>query len=127
MADENLGISAVEKEIRFQNVFWTVERFAWVLFGLVPLAAVTGIFAHGVFSDKIAQTPDSSLSVEYDRFQRQSVQSRFLVRIPAAQSDEIRLWLSPSFQQAYEIQSLHPAPARSRAGAKGLRSFLSSA
>jgi hypothetical protein len=123
MADENLGISAIEKEIRFQNVFWTVERSAWALMALVPLAALMGVFAHGIFSDKIARAPNSSLSVEYDRFQRMSVQSRFVIRIPAAQSDEIRLRLNSSFQQAYEIQSLQPAPARSRADTEGLDLF----
>jgi hypothetical protein len=124
MADENLGISAIEKEIRFQSTFWKVERFAWALLALVPLAAIAGIFAHGIFSDKITRTPNSALSVEYDRFQRMTVQSRFVIRVRSAQSDEIRLRLSSSFQQSYDIQSLQPPPARSRADTEWLDLFF---
>ena len=123
MAQRN-GISAIREDIRFQEVSWILERVAWALMAVVPLAALTGLFAHGVFSDSTARAPDSSLSVEYERYQRQTVQSRFVIRIPSTQSQEIRLRLSPSFHQTYDIQSLQPAPLRSRAGADGLELFF---
>ena len=124
MAQEHIGISAIREHIRFQEVSWIVERLAWVALALIPLAAFTGIFAHGSLSDKTARAPDSSLSVEYERYQRQSVQARFVIRIPSAQSSQIRLRLSPSFQQTYDIQSLQPAPLRSRASPQGLELFF---
>jgi len=124
MAQEQLGISTIREKIRFQEVSWSLERIAWVILALVPLAALTGIFAHGVVSDKIARAPNASLSVEYERYQRQSVQARFVIRIPSAQSGEIGLRLSPSFQQTYDIQSLQPAPLRSRASPQGLELFF---
>jgi hypothetical protein len=62
--------------------------------------------------------------VEYDRYQRQSVQTRFIIRIPSMRSEEIRLRLSHSFQRTYDIQSLQPAPLRSRASSDGLELFF---
>lgn len=124
MAQEQLGISSIRQAIRFQEVSWIVERVAWVVLALVPLAALTGLFAHGMVSDKIVRAPNSSLSVEYERYQRQSVQARFVIRIPSAQSGEIRLRLSPSFQQTYDIQSMQPAPLRSRASPDWLELFF---
>ena len=124
MPREHIDISTIREEIRFQEISWIVERVAWVVLALVPLAALTGIFAHGIVSDKIARAPNSSLSVEYERYQRRSVQARFVFRIPAAQSEEIRLRLSHSFQRNYEIQSLQPAPLRSRASPEQLELFL---
>jgi hypothetical protein len=51
MAQEQLGISSIREEIRFQEVSWILERVAWVVLALVPLAALTGIFAHGTISE----------------------------------------------------------------------------
>jgi len=124
MAQEQLGISSIRQAIRFQEVSWILERVSWVVLALVPLAALTGLFAHGMVSDKIARAPNSSLSVEYERYQRQSVQARFVIRIPSAQSAETRLRLSHSFQRSYDIQSLQPAPLRSRASPEGLELFF---
>ncbi len=124
MAQEPLGISSIREEIRFQEVSWILERVAWLVLALVPLAALTGIFAHGTISDQIVRAPNSSLSLEYERYQRQSVQARFVIRIPSAHSGEIRLRLSPSFQHTYDIQSLQPAPLRSRASPEGLELFF---
>ena len=124
MAQEQLGISSIRQAIRFQERSWILERVAWVVLALVPLAALTGLFAHGMVSDKIVRAPNSSLSVEYERYQRQSVQARFVIRIPSAQSAEIRLRLSHSFQRSYDIQSLQPAPLRSRASPEGLELFF---
>jgi hypothetical protein len=124
MADKDVGISAIREELSFQRTSWIVERVAWVLLALVPLAALTGIFAHGFFSDQTIRSNNSALSVEYERFQRQSVQARFVFRIAASGSNDVQLRLNSAFQQTYEIQSLHPAPVRSRADNEGLELFF---
>src|SRR5688500_13095849 len=124
MEQENLGISSIRQAIRFQEVSWILERVSWLVLALVPLAALTGIFAHGMVSDAVVRAPNSALSVEYERYQRQSVQARFVIRIPSPQAGEIRLRLSHSFQRSYDIQSLQPAPLRSRASPEGLELFF---
>jgi hypothetical protein len=95
-----------------------------VLLALVPLAALTGIFAHGFFSYQTVRSKDSALSAEYERFQRQSVQARLVFRIAVSGPNDVHLRLNSAFQQTYEIQSLHPIPVRSRADNEGLELFF---
>jgi hypothetical protein len=124
MDDEKTRTYPVREDMRFQYAFWTIERVAWVLLALVPLAALAGIFSNGPLSEKTAQAANSSFSLEYDRFQRKTVLSRFIVRVPAGASNEIRLRLSPAFQETYAIESMEPRPARSSAGEAGLDLFF---
>ena len=124
MADKDVGISAIREELSFQRTSWIVERVAWVLLALVPLAALTGVFAHGFFSYQTVRSSDSALGVEFERFQRQSVQARFVFRIAAGGPNDVHLRLNSAFQQTYEIQSLHPIPVRSRADNAGLELFF---
>jgi hypothetical protein len=124
MADDHIRTYPVREDMRFQSMTWTLERVAWVLLALVPLAALTGLFSHGPLSWQTAQAPNSVFSVDYERFQRITVQARFVVRMPSAEADEVGLRLSPDFQRIYEIQSMQPEPARSSGGADGLHLFF---
>ena len=124
MTDDQLRTYPVREDVRFQAATWTLERVAWVLLALVPLAALAGIFSHGPLSHKTAVPADSNLSLRYERFQRMTVQTRFVVRMPSVQADEVRLRLSPSFQRIYDIQSMQPEPLRSSAGAEGLELYF---
>ena len=72
----------VRESVRFQKAVWIAERVAWILLALVPLAALAGVFSHGPLSDRKATAPDSPFTVEYERFQRSTVQARFVFRIP---------------------------------------------
>ena len=120
MADRDLDSYPVKEDMRFQNTVWVIERVAWVLLSLVPLAALAGLFSNGPLSDRVAQAPNSAFSVEYERFQRVTVQARFVVRVPSTDADEVRLHLNPSFHLTYDIQSLQPETARASAGPNGL-------
>jgi hypothetical protein len=127
MTDDQLRTYPVREDMRFQTVMWTLERVAWVLLALVPLAALAGIFSHGPLSHKTARAADSSLSLRYEHFQRMTVQTRFVIRMPSVQNEEVKLRLSPSFQRIYDIQSMQPEPLRSSAGADGLELYFSPA
>jgi hypothetical protein len=124
MADGDLPSYPVKEDMRFQKTVWIIERVSWILLTLVPLAALAGIFSHGPLSDRIAQAPNEAWSLEYERFQRVTVQSRFVIRVPAAQGEEVRVHLSPSFQQSYDIQSMQPDAERGSADADGLYLFF---
>ena len=124
MTDHHLQTYPVREDMRFQRATWTVERVFWALLALVPLAALAGLFSHGPLSHKTAEAANASLSVDYERFQRVTVQSRFVVRIRSGATDEVRLRLSPSFQRNYDIQSMQPEPVRSSAGGDGLELYF---
>ena len=124
MADGDLRTYPVKEDMRFQKTVWIIQRVSWILLIFVPLAALAGVFSHGPLSDRTAQASNQTWSLEYERFQRITVQSRFVIRIPGAQGEEVRLHLSPSFQQFYDIQSMQPDAERGSADAEGLYLFF---
>lgn len=107
----------IEEDRTFQARTWAVQRVAWVLFALVPLLALTGLFTQGPLSDRIAEA--GTLTVGYERFQRVTRLTHFTVHIGPGQAGELRL--SAPFQQTYAIESIAPRPMRSAAGRDGLR------
>jgi hypothetical protein len=120
MPEEKSRRHPVREDMRFQYAFWIAERVAWTMLALVPVVALSGIFAHGVLSERIAGGTDAPLRVEYERFQRQSALSHFVARIAPAGAPEVTLRLSPAFQRAFEVESIQPQPLRSSAGSQGL-------
>jgi hypothetical protein len=57
MTDDHVRTYPVREDMRFQTVTWTVERVAWALLALVPLAALAGLFSHGPLSNKPPRLP----------------------------------------------------------------------
>jgi hypothetical protein len=117
--ERNAHSYPVHESIRFQRTLWVAERVTWALLALVPLAGLAGLFSHGPLSDKEATAPNSSFTVEYERFQRSTVQARFIFRIPA-ESEEARLRLGAAFHESYDIQSLNPEPILASANTAGI-------
>jgi hypothetical protein len=111
----------IHEDMRFQRRTWIVERLGWGLLGLLACAALAGLFGHGPLGTVTANAPGNTLSIQYERFQRVTRLARFTFTLDAAAGDPAVLQLSPSFQQAYEITSVQPAPVRSSAGADGLQ------
>jgi len=124
MTDGDLLTYPVKEDMRFQKTVWIIQRVSWILLIFVPLAALAGVFSHGPLSDRIAQASNEGWSLEYEKFQRMTVQSRFVIRVPAVQGEEVRLHLGPSFQQSYDIQSMQPDAERGSADADGLYLFF---
>jgi hypothetical protein len=106
----------IHEDAVFQARTWALQRVAWVIFVLIPMLALSGLFAHGLLSEQTAGNA-ATLAVEYQRFQRVTDLTRFVVRINDAPGD---LRLAPPFQETYEIESIQPQPARSAAGSDGL-------
>jgi hypothetical protein len=108
----------VREDMPFQRVFWIAERIAWTVLALLPVVALSGLFAHGALSERSVE--GAPLKMEYERFQRQSALSRFTAHISPAGSQEIKLRLNASFQHAFEVESMQPTPLRSSANSDGL-------
>ena len=110
----------IQEDMTFQRRSWIVERVCWGLLGLLVCLALLGLFSHGPLSERRLATPDSSVTVRYERFQRITRLARFTMTLPATGEPTARLRLGPSFQDTYEIASLQPAPQSSSAGPEGL-------
>src|SRR5690606_25597894 len=59
----------IDERRHFQEIFWTVERFAWIIFALILLLALLGLTGSGGYFAKTTQTLDAG-TAEYARFSR---------------------------------------------------------
>jgi hypothetical protein len=99
-----------------QNRTWTVQRMFWGLFVVVVALGFAGLFSVGPLSDSTAA--NSSLSINYQGFQRITKQTQYLFHIPAG--TEAKLRLNSAFQTAYTVSSILPRPSRSEVDERGL-------
>jgi hypothetical protein len=108
----------VNEHFRFQRRTWLVERIGWCVLTAIPLLALTGLFGGGGISERAVNS--ERLTVHYERFERRTRLARFVFQFAPQASAEQILYLNRTFQENYEITSIQPAPARSRADADGI-------
>ena len=102
---------------RFQDRFWTVERFAWAAFIVVIVLALLGFTgAGGPFSH--ARKSLSAGEVTYPRVSRWQASDIMKVAFAPGGTDR-RLSLSPEFSAAFRIESIQPRPQSSKLGDQG--------
>jgi hypothetical protein len=101
----------------FQERFWTVERWAWVGFGLILLAAVAGLFGGGGVLAHTTITTEAG-KVDYPRVARWESADEVTVTFGSS-DEEHRLTLSPQFAQYFQIADIQPLPERSLTGPVG--------
>lgn len=109
----------LEEHRAFQERFWSVQRGAWVAFGLLLLAALLGLTgAGGPLSRASAYLGGGTL--EYPRIARWQSADEMVVRLSPGPAER-SLTLSPDFTSTLQIQTIHPEPLRSVAGPGGTR------
>ncbi len=113
---------AVGEDLEFQRRWWRFERWIWRFFALLILADLLGVFGRGPLANAHIHTPDGAVSVDYERIERFSTPSNFVVRFgPAAVHDGIvRLWVGDSIIMRLGNQRISPQPARSTFTAGGV-------
>ena len=60
----------IDQALSFQRRFGRVQRVAWWLLALIPVAAIAGLFGDGLFSDVTAGSARAGGTVTYERFGR---------------------------------------------------------
>jgi len=105
----------ISEDMAFQRRTWQVERAAWILLGVILIAALLGFFGGGglVASTETA-TEDGNLSMQYDRFARLAAPTRLRVVVtpPDESADTLRIWLAREYVEALEVTSVVPEPSR---------------
>lgn len=101
----------LEEHRRFQERFWTLERWAWAVFGLILIAGLAGLAGGGGF---LAHTTIAMAGgeVDYPRVARWESADEVTVTFGSA-GEEHRLTLSPQFSQYFRIEDIQPPPDRS--------------
>jgi len=101
----------IDQALEFQRRFHVVQRIAWWLLGLVPVAAVAGLFGGGLFSETTAGSPVSGVTVSYDRFARMSADTQIELRLARADGPTA-VTISRSLIDRYQVTEIRPEPVR---------------
>lgn len=102
----------------FQRIFWTVERCAWIAFGLVLVLALSGLTGSGgYFATATAVLPTGT--VEYSRVSRWEASDEFRVTFNGGR-DTHRLTIEPVFFEYLQLEGIQPQPVRSLGSRDGV-------
>lgn len=107
----------LDEHRRFQERFWTIERGAWIGFGLLLLAALLGLTGSGgALSRATAHLQGGS--IDHPRVARWQSAAEMVVTF-AAGAAERRLTLSRNFSDALQVEAIQPEPQSTAATGDG--------
>ena len=101
----------IDQALNFQRRFQRVQRVAWWLLALVPVAAVAGLFGDGLFSEVKAGSERAGGTVTYERFGRLSADTKLELEL-ARPSRSTDVAISRAFLDRYEMTEVRPEPLR---------------
>lgn len=107
-----------ENDLTFQHRTWRIQRAGWVVFAIVVLAGLAGLFGGGPLSHAEAGSQASGLRIEYERFTRLQASTELIIRIDSrlARGGELALVLSGAALRDFEMSSSLPPPNRTGIG-----------
>jgi hypothetical protein len=103
----------LEQDNGFQKIEWRVQRFGWIAWGLIVLAASMGLLGSGWLSDRNRSAPDSSLGVKFDRFVHYHHPVQIELSLRTAPTDgEWQVTMDRSLLDRLQILRIEPEPER---------------
>jgi hypothetical protein len=100
-------------DIDFQRREWRFQRAGWGLLTLLIVAALAGTFGAGPVSETTAESPDGSVTVEYERFIRH-IGTTTLTIAPGASAvvnGKVQVHISRELVTGWRIENVSPAPS----------------
>lgn len=102
----------------FQERWWRLERIAWVLMGLLVIAALCGLTGAGGPLSR-GQVQAGSAIIDYPRIARWQSAEHATIRFAADATGEVPVLLSPAFAEAFDVEAMMPDPVQTRSTAAG--------
>ena len=103
----------IDQALSFQRRFGRVQRVAWWLLAVVPVAAVAGLFGGGLFSEVTAGSERARVTVSYERFGRLTADTELELEF-ARPSRTTDVAISRAFLGRYDTSDVRPQPLRVR-------------
>jgi hypothetical protein len=103
----------IDQALTFQRRFGRVQRVAWSLLALIPVAAIAGLFGDGLFSEVTAGSERAGGTVTYERFGRLTADTTLEVEF-ARPSRATDVAISRTFFDPYDLSEVRPQPLRVR-------------
>jgi hypothetical protein len=101
----------IDQALEFQQRFHVIQRIAWSVLALVPVAAVAGLFGGGLFSETTAGSRAAGVTVSYDRFARITADTEIELRLERADGPTA-VTISRALLDRYQINEIRPEPVR---------------
>jgi hypothetical protein len=113
---------AVGEDLDFQRKWWRFENFIWMLFTVIIVLDLAGLFGRGPIAKAERRSADGTIDVKYERIER--TDSPSMLEIHFAQSainnGKINVYVSESLVKELGAQRVIPAPRESAVGYGGL-------
>jgi hypothetical protein len=112
----------VGEDLEFQRKWWRFENIVWILFTLIIVADIAGLFGRGPIAKAERRAADGTIDVRYERIERTDSPSIVSIGFgPSAIHDgKIKLFISESLVKGLGTQRVVPAPSDTTIGDGGL-------
>lgn len=113
---------ALGQDLKFQYRWWRFERAVWILFAVLVVMDLLGVFGRGPLAKAHFVTPDHSMDISYERVERFSTPSILRVKFSekAIHDGKVLLFVSDSLVKTLGNQRVVPEPRESLIGNGGI-------
>jgi hypothetical protein len=113
---------AVGEDLDFQRKWWRFENAAWIVFTLIIVLDLAGVFGRGPVAKAERRSTDGTVDVHYERIERTNSPSILSIDFgkTAIQGGRINLFVSESVVRELATQRVIPAPLSTSVGNGGL-------
>lgn len=114
-----------------ENIIWLrreslIQHIGeYILIAIVILGAC-GLFSKGFLSNGLAQSPDGSVRVEYERFGRVQSNMKMSIRIDTPPGGQFTVTIGSGALNTLQIQTLQPQPVQALSDGSDMRLMYSS-
>lgn len=100
----------LREDMALQRRLWQFERAGWVLFGVLVLLSMLGLFSQGPLSAAVARTADGQVSVDYQRFVRNGLETQLLLQVPVDAAGHASIRLNAVLLDSFTVVGIQPRP-----------------
>lgn len=114
-AESQLDLQAEERDAQrpeLRRRAAVAQRVGWALLALILVMALAGLLGPGPLSRSAHSSADGRVTLEYDRFVRNtgSTMMQITARADPGDRGQARVWLSPDYLSSMQIQQVVPDP-----------------
>lgn len=116
------GEVAVGEDPEFQRRWWKFESAVFIVFTILVILDLSGVFGRGPLAKAHKATPDGVMDVTYERIERTGTPSVLKVEFgrSAIQAGSIQLWADEDLVTKLGNKQIAPQPAQSVIGDGGI-------
>ena len=103
----------LEQDLRHERREWRIERFAWVIFALILIAALSGLLGEGPLSRAEVESSGAvPLAVHYERFARRQLPTQINLRLANGLPDAApQILINRAYLDNVDVHSIVPEPS----------------